>query len=205
MKTRTLLAVAVLAATPVLGCKDDGGSGSRCGDFSACGGELTGTWTVDDVCLEGDFGAVLQTELGLPDACDSFAKSAQLTVAGTLDFTNGVQTTALSRTITAQATQACLSAKAGTTIPMSQAICTALAAEMTLTLVDLVTCTLGDNACNCTATGVIAQVDPYTVSGGTVTYTADGTTRDFCVSANTLTSRDASWYESLPALFTAHR
>lgn len=205
MKTQTLLAVAVVAAMTQFGCKDESSSGSSCAAFSACGGELTGTWTLDDVCIEGDVGEVLKTELALPDECDSFAKSVKVSVAGTLEFTNGEQTTNLTRTTTAQATQACLSAKAGTTVPMMQAICDTLEAEMTTKLGDTVTCSLGSNACDCTATLFIELLDPYTVSGGTVTYTDDATTRDFCVSGTSLTSRDVSWYKDLPALFTAHR
>ena len=58
--SQSLLALALLGALP--GCSSDAspGSSAECSSFTACGGDLSGTWHVNAACLNDSANAQLE-------------------------------------------------------------------------------------------------------------------------------------------------
>jgi hypothetical protein len=194
-----------------LGCNDDSGShGGSCASFSACGGDITGTWIVDDICVEGDLGAELASEAGVPSKCNDLYQNIDITVGGTISYANGVETPniTMNMTMVAHYTEACLSAIAGQKVSMNRTICDALQSASTdEPTFASATCELSGGACDCTLTNVpttLTDTDTYTVTGKSLTY-ADGNVVDYCATNTTLNVRKTAGFGSLSAQFTAHR
>jgi hypothetical protein len=184
------------------------GGGGTCGIFSSCGGDLTGTWIVDSFCTEGSLTDALEAEAGLPSACDGIFKSANIDISGTLQYANSIETPNLVMTMKVlfQYTSACISALAGTSVVLSQAACDAGATSVQDSGFDTVTCTLASGSCNCNGslTQTSMQSTPYSLSGGTIKYSA-GNDAQYCVSGNILAMRIEDGMEGLPSQISAHR
>lgn len=219
MKTRKYMTLAALVGTVVLGCDDDSSSGSAgtcTNTFAACGGDISGTWTIDGACVEGDLPQAMYQMSDFPAACEGMYQSADFDVSGTSTFANGTQTSMVHLVLTAKmhVTGECLSAIAGTTVPMSQAICDAFATQITgqgqtgSPESTTATCTLGSSACDCTIVqdnGNVNETQSYTVSGSTLTFPADGSTQQFCVSGTTATVREQTSWDGVAIQYTAHK
>lgn len=203
MKTIPFVAVAtILALLPACG----GGSGSSgssgsgtCGAaLPACGGTLDGTWRIASTCLRGDLNAALAATADnggpLPAACSGLFQGFTLDAQGTATFANNQETDAITLSMSGDAvyTSACVNTLAGTSVTLTSSTCTALESGLTSSGdFTSASCTFSGGNCTCRLTKLQqapTAPQPYTVSGGTITYTDPSDTPvQYCVSGNTLT------------------
>lgn len=172
------------------------GTGEACSSAPACGGDITGTWTVISSCLDVT-GVMDVRPIGL--GCDSALITGSRAVAGT--FTANADGTYLDRTTTSGEDQielaaACLNISG--TIVMCERVAPAVAAYG----YDSVTCTpASDGTCVCDAAFARAaglgtlSFDPlangsFTTSGSILTLDDEvnvPTSYQYCASASELT------------------
>jgi len=197
-------------ATFSLGC--GGGSGGSslptCSAFNACGGDITGTWTFDSVCAEGDIAASLLDTSGLPSQCSDVIKNLGLKMTGTLTYANGTETANATETVTARAvySSACINAEAGGTVAVTQSLCDTIASSAASSGGPTMSCKLSNGGCDCSLTMTQDEqtTDTYTVTGGTLTY-SDGSSIQYCVSGQTLTVRPPPSGSEPAMQFKLHR
>ncbi len=176
-----------------------GGIPTCSGTFTACGGDLTGKWALDGMCLEGDLKTLLAQEEELPPECADAIEDVSIQASGTIEFANGTQTSDLTRVIDMKVkyTSACFSAIAGASVAMDQTICKQLSSSFENPDEEdpeaTGSCSFSGGACNCTM-----HIDDreqsstgYTVSGNRMT-TEDGDSVEFCISGTKLTVREDS-------------
>ncbi len=154
----------------------------------ACGGDITGTWTLGAVC-----GVDLPAEAaGLAEQCPTaVVGTPEYDVSGTLVVGSGNFAQTLSGTVSADVTvpSECL------TIEGTPINCAALEAVVNTTPGLSASCEDGmDGACDC---GITADVDfsssgSYTVNGGVATVTTSGGPEEyyFCVDGDQVTLRE---------------
>lgn len=187
-----------------MGCGGgDGGGIATCGgSFTACGGDLTGKWSIDSVCTEGDLQDMIMDTGDLPAECSGMFQSVSIDISGTLTYANGTETSDVTTAMSAKFnySKACIEALAGTSIPMTQAMCDSASSSSDTPM----TCKLSNGGCACTMsqTDHTQESASYTTSGGVLTY-ADGDPMEFCVSGSNLTFRSAS--EGVGMRITSHR
>ena len=192
MMRETLLAILVGAGLLLSSCGGGSGGIPSCSAFTACGGDLTGQWTIDGLCTEGDITEGMLDETEMPAECKDAFQNMSLQMSGTLTYANGIETADMKMAMKVKYTftSACFSAMS---MPMTQEACSA--AEMTSDDPDapVLSCSVSGSACNCTMSmenqGV--ETDTYTVSGSTLTY-SDGESAQFCVAGDKLTIREPS-------------
>ena len=179
-----------------LACGGDSGDGAVCATFAACGGDPTGTWQSQDLCLPDDF--VDQVGMNLPAECDgsitidNVASNTTLTFGADGTFTEaGSATTELAMNFS----QACISAAAGQ--PADELLIGLFCDEVRDAVAQNagmgpaeVTCEVVDTSCTC-ATRQETAVDEggqFTVEGTQIVYvSAGGLRQDFCVQGEQLT------------------
>jgi len=154
---------------------------SDCG-FSACGGDVVGTWTVTGVCAVAD--ALVE------QVCPSGTAELDLALTGTATFADdGTSTTDFTSkaTITYTLTAECLMNIAGGMLP---ADCESLSKEADPANDEGPTTCTGDPSVSCTCVEeqpekTETKTGTYTVDGSTMTTTDDGDseakTLEFCV------------------------
>lgn len=184
------------------GCGGESSSGkaAACGAFSACGGELEGTWTLDGSCPEGDLDALMMKQSNAPAACKDMFRDVTMEFTGTLTYAAGTETIDGTSTthVNALYTAACISAMAGQTVTsLNQQACDG-AEQGAADNGGTATCTLVGSACECDMTIVetLQGTESYTTAGGAITY-SDGSSASYCVTGSKLTLRgevDAGFY-----------
>jgi hypothetical protein len=190
-------------------------SGGSCGSFSACGGNLDGTWQFDDLCTEGDLVAALNSDLSsMPAACQNMIKTVTMDVSGTVTYSSGVETADLEliSRFTAVYPQECLSALEESPVAASAEYCSALAEDMTSAGADdgtSATCTVADSGCSCAATlsqSSEPEAHNYTIQGNTLVYDDDDSIpAEYCVQGDRLTRRSTDSEYGISMIATAHR
>jgi hypothetical protein len=194
MKYQTLLMMIAGTVVVQLGCGGgDGGTIATCGTFSPCGGDITGTWTIDGLCIEGDVASLMGQSSDMPAECKDAIKSLTMKASGTLTYANGVETSNVTMNMAGHYvySAACISAMAGgTTVPVTQAVCDA-ASSSTGADGPQIACKLAGGGCDCTMsmTDTTNETADYTVSGSTLSYTDGSDGAEFCVSGKALTVR----------------
>ncbi len=198
--------VGLFGAAGCSSSSDDGGGGGSCGEFTACGGNLEGTWSIAQICMGAD------TEQSLSEAmfkgkteCNGALKDFQATASGTVTFGNG--TTSSDATITVveslSLNSTCLSAMTSRTVTVSESVCQAF--EQGMNSVDdsgtdassspTVTgsCTFTGSACDCTmtVTGPTGSTGTYQIQGNQF-IDEDGDATDYCVATDTLTAQSTN-------------
>jgi hypothetical protein len=180
---------AVTLIALVAGCSS--GSGGRCGGFNACGGDITGTWTVKSSCVEGNLTTAMNAGSN-PVECRGDYKSVTAEVTGTVEFTSGTATDNTVTTIDYDLvpSNACRTALGVSTVDETN--CAALAQAF----VDgghfgTTTCVVEGTACHCSAQNLYPknEILTYSVSGSKVNYTTSTDNLDFCVAGSTLNAR----------------
>lgn len=150
-----------------------------CPEFTACGGDETGSWKVTGGCLSEEVLADAKA------ACAGFTTSNEVIKAKgtvTADGANVVRQTQVKLTADAHIPASCTSAVGGD--------CTlvALGAQAQLGF-DKATCAAADggDGCDCSVEKTILEqsADTYTKNGNTIT-TGAGDTFDYCVAAGKL-------------------
>jgi hypothetical protein len=171
------------------GGTDEGG---KCGDTSACGGDVTGTWKISSTCF--DMEPQMPGSMSCPGAT---AQSADLAMSGTVTY--GADKTYQSNvTVTGKVVikmpASCLTQQ-GVTVTCAQ-LQTAL--QSSDEGYESVSCT-GSSDCSCTmqlAPETEMQSGTYSTAGGKLTMTSGGSPEDndYCVAGNklTLSPADAS-------------
>ncbi|WP_437968172.1 hypothetical protein WMF04_02240 [Sorangium sp. So ce260] len=82
-KSRTCSILLVASLLSLCACGDDGGSsegGGACGEVAACGGDPTGSWTIEETCLDPSMFA------DLTESCDAEVDGSGLEMVGTAEF-----------------------------------------------------------------------------------------------------------------------
>jgi hypothetical protein len=199
----------VLAGSALLqfGCGGGGSSGGQIascsGTFKGCGGDVTGKWSIDGICIEGDIKSLMAEEFNsedVPPECSDIFQSVSADMSGTVEYANGNQISDVSTTMKMKIkyTSACLSAQSGTSMKMTQSLCDTLESSMNSDASSdddskMTTSCSFSTSCNCTITmsGQTKDTVGYTVSGSTIT-TDDGETAEYCVSGKNLTIRQQS-------------
>ena len=185
---KLLLGVVIgVCSVVALGCGDTD-DGRNCGDTSACGGDIAGSWKVTSSCLTSD--ATAMADMG----CEGIKSDVRsLSASGTVAF-NGDMTYQQSLT---------LSGVVGVTVPAScltQSGLTLTCAQLQQSLeanaagrgYESVACS-GSKGCDCTMNLIpqtAASAGTYSTSGGTLTQTEDGGAPEegsYCVKGSTLT------------------
>jgi len=166
-----------------------------CEDFTACGGELVGTWRIEGSCTTGDPAEAAYASSGVSPLCRGLFSEVSLDVTGTVTYDGSTETSSLTMTtyMTVVLTEACLAEMNGSSAPITVATCAdfedGLHGEG-----QTGTCTFdGTSQCICDmATTQTATPTPsgYTVSGGQVIY--DDPTSEpvgYCVEGTSLRMR----------------
>jgi hypothetical protein len=185
----TLVRFSLLVSALACGGDSDG-DGGLCTTFSACGGDPTGTWQSQDLCLPDDFAD--QVVMNLPPECDgsitvdNVASNTTLTFGADGTFTEtGSATTELAMSFS----QACISAAGGQ--PADDLLVGLFCDQVRDALTENAgmgpaeaTCEVVDDACEC-ATRQETAVDEageFTVEGTDIVYgSAGGLRGPFCV------------------------
>lgn len=181
---KTMALVAVLA---VLGCGGSGGGGGSCGKVQPCGGDIHGTWKLNDFCISDP--AFLG--FNARDLCDTATVTlAGSALSGTATF--GADGTlqvdeVISLSMKVDMPASCV--PAGTT-------CDQLAAALAPAgdaQVSSATCAPAGGGCTCQVASkprTVTQSGTFTTSGTTLTQTraSDGVPSDvqYCVQGDTL-------------------
>jgi hypothetical protein len=158
---------------------------SNCPAFSACGGELAGSWAYIDVCPESPVGLLMAL-------CPTGSVQFDPGGASALSFSNGQV------------------ARSG--VPLGDSVLTlpldcenvASCASVGATLGGVAECSETASDCICrTPSSIPWSQQSYTVSGTQLTL-ADGRTFDYCVAADRLTYRETGDRKE-PGIFTLER
>lgn len=145
-------------------------------NFSACGGDPTGTWTIQEVCLsDGSIGADPFNGM-----CDGSSFVVDVAVTGTVTFADGKITpnTVTESTITMHVPKVCIGGQG----------CEAIASGE-----DGWNCDDGGDACDCTKVETKADDDSdisdYVVEGNDLVSTQNGESKHlpFCIEGRTIT------------------
>lgn len=154
---------------------------ASCPSFSACGGDVVGSWDYASGCVDNPFGNIDQSCPGLA------VVDPKGSVAGTITFT---ATTVVRRA--SGSFDATLAVPASCSEPAGG--CPAIEASLKGAGFATSVCaaaSAGGCSCSLTKTIAIDDSDTYTISGNTLT-TGGGGQYDFCVSGSSLSYREAS-------------
>jgi hypothetical protein len=152
-----------------------------CPAFTACGGDLVGTWRYERVCV-----TTAEVEAQLTDTCaTAVLNSGSGTVDGTVSFdgTMLVRDVVLSVSVDAFVPSSCtFGASCDEVGPLL----------VSVAMVDAATCTDASGGCNCQITTVetTSDNDPYTVTGNTFENTTTTRRWDYCVEGTEMTARE---------------
>jgi hypothetical protein len=185
--------------TPGTGGQGTGGrvtcpsvSQPTCSAFTACGGDLTGTWTIDGECYAPTH-PIWVDILG----CDNVqGTGVHITASGTWTFGSDLTFT---RSITSQTT---LEFNEPYTCDISATDCS------NVQVLDYAATCTGTGCCSCTQVrpaSTTSDTGTYSLSGSTVNVTSAGGNAlpwPYCVNGNTLT---LSYNSGGPETITAHR
>jgi hypothetical protein len=193
----TLRLALVVFATSSCGNSDDNNKGATCTVPAACGGTLDGTWQVDSICIQGDLEASLFAGSGLPAACNNLFRLVSYGCSGTVTYANGIQTSNVTSTISAEAlyTQACVTATRGASATLDAAICTAFQQSYIASgIFTSANCAYSGEGCRCALAGQSTDTSAvsYTVSNNQIVFTNGDPPIAYCVSGTTMTSSVAT-------------
>lgn len=161
---------------------------------TACGGDLTGTWKIAQVCTEGDLAQYYNDQITQTSAaCSNTFQSVTVSASGSLTYQNGTLTPNASITLSQDLllTPACFSGIAGQPVTVNAALCSSYANTLEAqTTGSSATCVFDNTNCNCALTVTKpGNSDTYSTSGTSIVW-SDGTTSTYCVQGNTLVERD---------------
>lgn len=166
----------------------NGGAAGRCG-FSACGGDLVGTWQIQSMCVENP--EQMFAVAGLPAECSDLFGGVDYRPAGEFVFREdgtGEANVTLMADIEMVLTDACVRAMGGSGV--SPAVCDAMESSFSGSAeFQGAACESGANSCVCLVTSeemTIASGGAYRVQGDLILEDS-GPGSPFCVSGNTLT------------------
>jgi hypothetical protein len=176
------------ATVPVASCSDP---------FTACGGDVTGTWTLGAFCIAGSLDAALDTMLADYPSCANAFSGSKMTTQSSVTYSgsNFTRTGSIQITGTMKVTPACYAEQiSGATLtayncsPYGTVAATRIKGSETGTTTTL-NCTHDGTNCNCAMTygKQINETGTYSVTGSTITETGGtNATYQYCVNGNQL-------------------
>ncbi len=188
LRSQLLLVIGLISA--VVGCDLKNDTSTKCGPLEACGGELDGTWVVEDTCWETDLKARAAAELDLPADCGNVVRSTTADLTGILTFGSETETGELTMTIVNEYffSADCIAALRSEANP---AVCASLRDGVVEGDMRSAECEYVRSGCSCSTTyeDQATLAETYSVSGGTIRFERDDSTADYCVAGDTLTMR----------------
>lgn len=194
-RPRTFIRFSVVLAALACGSDSDGDGGAECTTFSACGGELTGTWQSRALCLPDDFAD--RVVMNLPPECDGAVAVEDVVSDTTLTFdADGTFTEAGSATteLAISFSQACITAAAGQ--PADELLVGLFCDQVREALTENAgmgpanaTCEVVGTSCNCATLQEtpVNESGPFTIEDTQIVFaSAGGLRRDFCVQGDQL-------------------
>jgi hypothetical protein len=174
------------------GDDDDGsdGNGKSTCDFSACGGDVVGTWEVADICIENPERIFSLT--GLPSQCSDIIGDLDSRPEGEFIFEEdgtGEANVTLVVDVEMTLTEKCVSALAGGQVTLSPSVCSAMESAFSgESEFEGGSCEAATNACICIITSNEIAVEDggdYQVEGDRIS-SGSGAGEPFCVTGNKL-------------------
>src|SRR5664280_568897 len=182
-----------------------GGTGSGSGTqlagnctatFTACGGDVTGTWALQSICAQSSLTDAVNTQYTSGPDCGSVCTSASLTASGTVTYASpSVSSSESFQFVESLAFgDVCFGELKGTTL--SDSTCQTGGSDFA----GSASCALSLSTCICQASQTITDsVTTYAISGNDIVEygpnNPQGLTIEYCVTGNTMTQR-----RSLPNL-----
>lgn len=168
----------------------DGNGKSAC-DFSACGGDVVGTWEVADICIENPERIFSLT--GLPSQCSDIIGDLDSRPEGEFIFEEdgtGEADVTIVVDIEMTLTEKCVSALAGgQEVSLSPSVCSAMESAFSgESEFEGGSCEAATNACVCIITSneiAVASGGDYQVDGDRIS-SGSGAGEPFCVTGNKL-------------------
>jgi hypothetical protein len=187
----------------------NGGGGDSCMSFLACGGDPTGTWNINGICLKGDLNAEMFAETNLPVDCSDIFQNAAISASGSITYANSTETLNFDTTITATAqyTESCLSAVLGQPSTMDSTTCNDLQTQWSSRVnVDSASCSLIGTTCSCAISETLSvnKTNGYTIDIDALNY-MNGSSSEFCVSGVTLSILKPSLYGTLSGVISSNQ
>ena len=166
---------------------------SACSEvFTACGGDPTGIWDIESVCIDGDLIAATNADYAsISTVCAQLCSGATLSARGAVTYNAGnfEANAILGLSETLGITAECYAALSGST--STSASCTNFMQNLNEEAGTVAACSTNGTGCDCSyTTAVAAAADTYSISG-TMLVASDGTTTEFCVQGSTMTQRDS--------------
>jgi hypothetical protein len=172
--------VVLVVSASFLSCGDDDAS---CPAFTACGGDVVGTWSIKNTCVSGG-------GTGLVEDCPGATTSVEgLKATGTITFNANMTTTenvAISGSMKMNLPASCLM---GATCAQLDAVLKASLSEPDAPF-SAVSCS-GSSGCTCSVTfkgTAEMEMDTYRLSGNKI-IDGDGEEQEYCVSGTTMNVR----------------
>lgn len=203
---RALLLCLWLPACLDITDSSDAGTGSGSGTqlagnctatFTACGGDVTGTWALQGICAESSVKDAVNAQDAIKDPnCGSICSTADVTATGSVTYAAPTVSSNESFTLVESLAigDVCFSAVTGTTL--SDSTCQTFSNDPN----GSGSCTLSLATCDCQFNQTIINNDTtYALSGNDIVEygpnNPQGLTIEYCVTGNTMTQR-----RSLPNL-----
>jgi hypothetical protein len=182
-------------ALALCACEEDDGddgvrrAGENCEQLTGCGGDVEGTWNVEDICVEN---AVALAGMAVDDpACSTLFAGVNVGASGSFMFNAGALTSTFMMTVDIHAvwTPACLMALSGATNLDIAATCASLNNEYGSNgQFSAASCAVVGGNCDCELSSEreLFAGNNYTVQGNKIVYPSEGAI-DYCVEGNALT------------------
>jgi hypothetical protein len=176
------------------GAGASGGGGDLTGDRTCppsapCGGDIEGTWNVQDICISN---AAALAGMAIDDpACSNLFVGSETSGSGTMTFQAGTATTTAVLTMDLHVvwTLPCLRAASGASSIDLAATCTNID-QSYATDPDFTagSCMLVGQTCDCivSAERAFSLGDSYTIKGSEITFTGDPSKTTYCASDSML-------------------
>jgi hypothetical protein len=161
---------------------------------NACGGDLTGSWKISQVCTEGDLTQYSNNQIAQTStACSNTFQSVTMSASGALSYNSGTLTTDASITLSEDLllTPACFSGIAGQPVTVNAALCSSYVSTLEAQSAgSTASCAFDGTNCNCALSITKpGNSDTYSISGTSIVW-SDGSTSTYCVQGNTMVERD---------------
>jgi hypothetical protein len=161
----------------------------------SCGGDLTGTWTIIQVCTEGDLAQYFNDQLvqTYSTSCSSTFQSVTESASGSVTYYGGTMASSMTITLSENLflTPACFSSLAGQSVTVNAAFCSTYASTLEAQSAgSTADCAFDGTSCRCAVTTTVSGTSgTYSISGTSIVW-SDGTTSSYCVQGNTMSERD---------------
>jgi hypothetical protein len=169
--------------------KNNGGADDCLAEFSACGGDVTGTWKVKSTCPMGNPADTVNANFAAYADCGGACTAASLTVTGQKTYDTGVLTSGESFRLLESLSMidTCFAEATGTSL--TDSTCATAANEFASA-----TCAQSGAVCNCQVNETLNNTaTSYSLAGNSLTEVGAssliGPTVEYCVTGETMRQR----------------